>query len=77
MHGVEVVPSPAPDEAMLLKDANNLERYAIFITNLVKFSLAGIGPLPIVRVCDIDVDGHAIAVGAEPVGTTPLPPVEG
>ena len=60
MHGVVVIPAPAPDEAVLFEHLDDLHRD--LVAPRARFASWGRRPTPIVRMFGRDVDGDAIAV---------------
>ena len=77
VHGVVVIPSPTPDEAMLLEDIDDLLGNLVFISYSVHLSRTPIRPLPVVGIFGADVNGDAVAVSALSFRTAHRPPIEG
>ena len=66
VHGVKMIPLPTPDEPVLLKDPDHLDRHAVFIQ--IDTVGVGFGPIPIERVFDPNVYGNGKAVQAASFG---------
>ena len=76
MHGVEVVPLAAPDEALGLKDVHHLFRETITIHIASRFFIR-LRPVPIVSVLHAQIDGDGKAVHALALGPFHVSPIEG
>ena len=69
VHRVKAHPAPAPDEAVLFKDAHDLLRDLIAVS-------AALAPAPVVAFVGIYVDRDAVGVGALALCTLDHAPVE-
>src|SRR5882757_2712596 len=74
MHGVVVIPAPAPDEAVLLEQRRDLDWNAVLVRDGA--ALAGLGPAPVVGVADVDVERDAERMLAQLRRAGDHPPVE-
>src|ERR1700733_7986303 len=60
VHGIEVIPLAAPDEAMFFEDRDNLLRHAVAINDRAVMR----APVPIIRECGVKIDSDTVAVRA-------------
>ena len=77
MHGIIMVPFATPDKPVLFKNINDQLWYPVFIGNQGIFIAAYTVPLPIIRISSIDIDRHAVAMHAMPVGAGDVSPGKG
>ena len=76
VHGVVVVPSSAPYEAVFFKYFDDFEGNLVFVFQFVGFTTLWIRPKPIIGISGVDVDGDTIAMRTLPIGPTNFSPVK-
>ena len=77
MHRVVMIPFAAPNKTIALKNINNALRYFILIFYYSSFFGTVAGPLPVVGVFGIDINGHSKAMHAVAAGTIYIAPQKG
>src|SRR5580698_6001381 len=68
VHGIEVVPFAAPDEAVLLEDRDDLLRHAVAIRDRQATRFVVRLPEPVIGISGVEIDGDAVAVWARCAG---------
>ena len=76
MHGIIMVPPSSPYESVVLEDLNDFQWNPVLVADAVSFCHILVGPQPIVRPFDIDINGDSVTVSAHSFGSTDFPPIE-